>query len=321
MENTVLKVDKNDSGAFNTVSEALGAANAYWGLPVEIRLAPGQYRERLVISQPLISLVGDQSTETIITFDDAALDILPDGRKRGTFRTATVLVEGSGFRARNITFQNSAGSGESAGQCIALYVDTDKAGFENCRFLGAQDTLFLAPLPLQEMEKGGFRGPKEFTPRLMGHHHFQNCFIEGDVDFIFGGAAALFENCEIHSLDKDKEINGYITAPCTPESEEQGFVFYRCRFTGSCAPGTVYLGRPWRHYARVVIVECELGPHIHPAGFHDWDKTDSHNTSCFAEFGSRGEGAAGRERAAFVQQFDEDRASAVMEKIRRLCTF
>ncbi len=308
-ESTVIRVDRNREGAFHSLSEAIGAAEGYWGLPVTLVIAPGIYRERIHITQPQVTLEGEGSGEVIITYDHGAYEILADGVKRGTFRTATAFIEGTGFTARNITFKNAAGPGETAGQALAVYVDAERTRFEECRLLGHQDTLFLAPLPPTEKEKGGFTGPGENRPRRMGTHLFRNCFIAGDVDFIFGGARALFEGCEIFSRDGGKEINGYVAAPCTPQGEAWGFVFRRCRFTSDCPPGTVYLGRPWREYGKTWFVACELGAHIHREGFQDWGKPQG--LFDFAEGGNSGEGADRTGRASFSRELTEEEITRI----------
>ncbi len=297
-----------------TISEALGAAQGYWGLDVEIRLAPGVYRERLVITQPRISLIGEGApAEVCVSWGDGAFEILPDGIKRGTFRTATVYVEGADFRAENLSIANTAGPGSRAGQALALYLDCPRSHLVNCRLLGHQDTLFLAPLPLSEKEKGGFTGPGEHRPRRMGRHRFTLCYIEGDVDFIFGGARAWFEDCEIRSLDRGEAVNGYVTAPCTPAGEAYGFVFKGCRFTSDCPAGTVYLGRPWREDAKTAVLDCDLGAHIHPRAFHDWNKAEAHDRADFILSGSRGPGAAALDPASFVRSLLSGKAGGVEE--------
>ena len=132
-----------------------------------------------------------------------------DGRPVHTFRTQTVLVDGNSIVFDNCTFENTAGPGDKAGQAIALYLDGDDIVLKNCHMKGFQDTLFLAPLPEKEIEPGGFIGPKEFAPRTNRVFHFENCIIEGSVDFIFGGATAYFDSCDFVSIDK-----GWIFALC-----------------------------------------------------------------------------------------------------------
>ena len=152
----------------------------------------------------------------------------PDGRPFYTFRTYTVLADGSGISFRDCCFENSAGPGETAGQAIALYLDGDEITLTNCVLRGHQDTLFLAPLPLKPFLKNGFVGPKEFTPRTDRTVYFKNCLIEGGIDFIFGGATAYFDDCEFRNVEP-----GYVFAPCTPEGKEEGFVARNCRFTAA----------------------------------------------------------------------------------------
>ena len=130
------------------------------------------------------------------TGDIGALAIHPDGTPYRTFRTQTVLVDGSRVRFENCTFENTAGPGKVAGQAIALYLDGDDIHVENCVLKGHQDTLFLAPLPPREVQPGGFTGPKQQTPRKDHTMYFKNCRIEGGVDFIFGGATAYFDDCD-----------------------------------------------------------------------------------------------------------------------------
>ncbi len=220
-----------------------------------------------------------------------ARELYEDGTPRGTFRSYTVLVDGNNVKFINCTFENTAGRGEDVGQAIALYLDGDNITLENCTLRGHQDTLFLAPLPEKEIIKGGFLGPKQFSPRAPRTFFFKNCLIEGGVDFIFGGATAYFENCEFKSVEA-----GYVFAPSTPEGTEVGFVATNCRFTASenVPKNSCFIARPWRDHGAVEIVNCYLGEHISPAGFDDWKKTSAHATIRFTERFSRGAGANGK---------------------------
>ena len=229
--------------------------------------------------------------------------------KRGTFRTATLLVDAPHVTLKDLTVANDAAPREEVGQALALYVDADFFTCEDCHLLSFQDTLFTAPLPPKEIQKNGFIGPKQFTPRMPQRHTYRRCLIAGDVDFIFGGAAAWFEECEIRHVDGRSDRSapyvGYATAASTPEGQKYGYVFSRCRFTHEgLARGCAYLGRPWRNYAKTLLVDCWLGEHIHPDGFHDWDKPAAHETMFYAECGSYGPGA-GICRAAYVKQLDQ----------------
>ena len=292
------------------------------GAPAIIHLAPGTYREKAVVCRARTTIEGAGAAHTRIVWDDAARTILPDGRKRGTFRTATLRTDAPEVTLRGLTIENAAAPREAAGQAIALYADGDGLLVEDCTLLSAQDTLFTAPLPPKEIEKDGFIGPKQFAPRVPQRQLYRRCRIAGDVDFIFGGAAAWFEECELVSIDgradRSAPCPGFVCAPSTPEGQRFGYVFLRCRFTADgAAAGSVYLARPWREWARVMLLHCELGAHIAPAGFDDWGKPLSHSTALFAEYGSLGPGAQGP-RAAFARQLSgEDAQSITLERFWR----
>jgi pectinesterase len=307
MEIKELYVDAKGGSDYVDISEALEAAKAFADMKVIIHIAAGVYKERLVIQQNNLSFIGEDKSTTKITYSDAAHDILPNGEKRGTFRTSSVFIDCDNFYARNISFYNEAGQGQEVGQAIAVYADGDRLVFEDCIFDGYQDTLFTAPLPLKEIQKGGFKGPKEFAPRRLGRHLYKNCYIAGNVDFIFGGAIAYFEGCELFLRNRNEDINGYVTAPSTFEGQKYGYVFNHCHFTSNCPPSSAYLGRPWRNYAKAVVINSEIDGHIKKEGWHDWNKTEARDTMYFAEYGNYGEGAS-NERAPFVKMLTKEEA-------------
>lgn len=226
----------------------------------------------------------------VFTASHYAREEMPDGTKRGTFRSYSVLVDGDNICFKNCTFENNAGREKDVGQAIALYIDGDGITLENCHLRGHQDTLFLAPLPEKEIIPGGFTGPKQFTERKRRTVYFKNCVIEGGVDFIFGGATAYFDSCEFVSVEE-----GYIFAPSTPSDVELGFVATNCRFTATdnVEKGSCFIARPWRNHAYVKIENCYLGEHINPMGFDDWGKEEAHETVRFFEKESFGPGASG----------------------------
>lgn len=309
MEMKIIMVKQDGTGDAMTIAEAFTLAmQTENDMAVEIQIGAGVYKEKLDLERNNVTLVGESAEQTIITFDDYGLFMMPDGIKRGTFRSYTMYVHGDKFKAKNITFQNTAGFGPKVGQAVAVYADGARMTFENCRFTGRQDTLFTAPLPPTVVEWGGFRGPRENAPRDNGTHYYKNCYIEGDVDFIFGGATAFFEECEIKSLNRDQEVNGYITAASTPEGREYGYVFDKCRFTSDCAPESVYLGRPWRSFAKTVIMRSELGAHIKKEGWHDWNKEEARELTFYAEYENYGPGAATGERVAWSHQLTKEEA-------------
>ena len=321
--------------AFPTITEALQSVDA-WACdstpgcdkafpaeeeditPVVIHIGPGTYREKIVVTRPYVTFLGAGQDQTTIVYGHWGREILEDGIKRGTFRTATVRIDTHDFTARHLTFQNDSGYGCEVGQALALYVDGDRNFFESCTFLGSQDTIFTAPLPLKEVEPGGFRGPGETKPRVLGRHCYKNCHIRGDVDFIFGGAICWFEGCTIFSqlpgpeqkpdVDGATPPHGYITAASTPEGVPFGYVLKDCTLTSDCPKGSVYLGRPWREFAKTVYLHCEMGEHIHPVGWMDWGKPHGH--FYYAEYQSYGPGASPETRADFSHQLTDEEAGA-----------
>lgn len=308
MDRKELYVSADSSKEFREIGEALDTAKKYEGMNVVIHVGAGVYHERIVINQPHISLIGEDENNTKITYSDGAHDMMPEGDERGTFRTSSVFIDADYFYASHISFCNEAGQGHEVGQAIAVYVDGDQMMFENCRFEGYQDTLFTAPLPKEPAKAGGFKGPKEFEPRRHGRHLYKDCFISGNIDFIFGSATAYFENCEIFMRDRHQELSGYVVAPSTYEGEKYGYVFNHCRFTSDCPKESAYLGRPWRNYAKAVVLNSEIGAHIKKEGWDDWNKKDAWDTMFFAEYGNFGEGA-GEARAPFVKILTEKEAS------------
>ena len=280
---TNLYVATDGSAQFTSVQKAI--MSVPMGTPenpVIIHIAPGTYKELIYIQHEkrFFKLVGDNPTNTILTFDLYAGMTNLDGKPIGTFKTPTATIDADDFTAENLTFENSAGP---VGQALAIRVDGDRATFRNCRFLGWQDTMFLN----------------------RGRQYFDNCYIEGHVDFIFGAATAWFENCHINCLGK-----GYITAASTPVDVPFGFVFSHCTITG--APGTqTYLGRPWRIYASTIFLNCEMSDVVRPEGWNDWGKKDAHSSIRYAEYDSTGPGASPTNRPDWTRQLSKSDAKRI----------
>lgn len=311
----VITVSKDGSGDFDSVQNAVNAALA--GETVYVK--NGVYRERVEVCRPNITIEGESAENTVLEYGLYAKMMLNGTEKLGTFRSYTMLINTDNFTCRRITVSNTAGFGTYVGQAVAVYAEGDNITFEECHMLGHQDTLFTGPLPYKEYEKGGFCGPTEFAERRKVRQYYFNCYIEGEVDFIFGSAAAYFQNCELHSLDRGMAVNGFVTAASTYEGMKYGYVFDSCRFTGNCPDGTVYLGRPWRNHAKTVLINCDIGAHINPSGFHDWDKTEARDTVFYAEYGCRGKGYTPQKRAAFVRSLsDTEAAEYTLERFREL---
>ena len=164
------------------LAEAIAQLPPDDGTPVTLKLAAGEYREKCVLSRANTILAGEGAQNTRIVWNDGAFTILPDGMKRGTFRTATLLVDAPHVKIQHLTIENDAVPRSEVGQALALYVDADDFACENCRLIGYQDTLFTAPLPPKEVELNGFIGPKQHAPRIPQRHVYRNCYIQGNVD-------------------------------------------------------------------------------------------------------------------------------------------
>jgi pectinesterase len=266
-----LVVAQDGSGDYTSVRQAIDAIPAFPVGGVEVFVRNGVYKEKVIVPswKTDIRLVGESKEKTIIAWDDYSGkgDI-------NTFTSYTVLVQGNGFRAENITFENTAGP---VGQAVALHVEADRAVFRNCRIIGDQDTLYC-----------GVGGSRQY---------FVDCYIEGTTDFIFGPATAVFERCIIQC-----KKNSYITAASTPKGQPFGFVFLNCTVTAADEKLQVYLGRPWRPFAQTVFLNTHLGKHIRPEGWHNWSKPEAEKTAFYAEFNSTGPGASPKTRVAWAKQ-------------------
>lgn len=292
-------VSHDEAGDFKTIQEAINSLPQDNITPVTILVKPGVYKEKLHLEVPFVTLKGEDAKATILTYDDYADKLHEDGKKYGTFRSYSFFIGSHDIHIENLTIENSSGFGDEVGQAIAVYADGDKISFKNCRLLGHQDTLFTGPLPPTPIQPGSFIGPRENAERIIGRQYYENCYIEGEIDFIFGSATAFFYNCEIFSLNRNQEVNGYVTAPSTDEGEAYGYVFKNCKLTSDCEKHTVYLGRPWRNFAKAVFIHCEIGEHIKEEGWHNWNKKDAEEQSFFAEAENTGASAALDKRAHF----------------------
>ena len=275
-----LVVSRDGTGDFRTLQEAVESARAFMDYTVTIYVKNGVYKEKVIVPSWVenIDIIGEDRDKTIITYDDHA-----NINKMGTFRTYTVKVEGSDITFKNLTIENNAAQ---LGQAVALHTEGDRLKFINCRILGNQDTIYTGA---------------KFT-RL----YFKDCYIDGTTDFIFGPSTALFENCMIHS-----KRNSYVTAASTPKEAKYGYIFKHCKLTAEPGVDKVYLGRPWRPYAYTLFIECELGKHIVPAGWHNWGKQSNEETARYMEYKNTGEGANVSKRVAWSKQLTKKEAEAV----------
>lgn len=284
------------------------------GTPAVIHLAPGMFWEKVELRRPHTTLIGCGARETIIAWDDGAADPHPDGLNKGTFRSYTLLVLADDCYLQELTVRNDAGQRPDSGQCVALFADGDGFSCEECTFISTQDTLFTAPLPPKEALKNGFLGPTQLLPRKAQRHTYRRCIIWGDVDFIYGGAAAWFEDCDIVCIRRGERASGYATAAATPEGQKYGYIFHGCRFTGEDVPdGSFLLGRPWREFGKTILLNCYIGAHIKPEGWDNWGKPNFPQTGLYAEYGCTGPGSDTSRRTYSRVLTDEEAAAITYE--------
>ena len=281
-----LFVARDGTAEFRNVADAIEVCRAFIDYHKVIFVKRGTYKEKLIVPSWLdnIEIVGEDVNQTIITFDDHAnIRLAGTEQGMGTFRTYTLKIEGNGITLKNITIENNSAR---LGQAVALHTEGDRLRFIGCRFLGHQDTIYTG--------KAGTR------------LYFENCYIEGTTDFIFGPSTAWFEGCTIKS-----KANSYVTAASTPNNVEFGYVFNHCRLIAEEGIDKVFLGRPWRPYAYTLFMNCELGKHIVPAGWHNWGNAANEQTARYLEYNNSGEGAATTQRAPWSRQLSKKEAAAI----------
>jgi pectinesterase len=239
---------------------------------VFIEIAPGVYHERVIVTQNHTNItligMGKSPSDVVIT------NSLNAKQAGGTFFTETVEINGDGFEADNITFENTAGN---TGQAVAVADRADRSIFKHCRFLGHQDTLFAD----------------------YGRQYYVDSYIEGGVDFVFGNATAVFDRSEIHA-----NARGYLTAQSrTSPDQTTGYVILNSKVTSAIEQATgpdeaahslgtgISLGRPWRPYSRVVYIHTDLPATIIPEGWSPWGNTPGTPEAYYAEFENTGPGA------------------------------
>lgn len=283
-----LIVAQDGSGNYKTIQEAVNSVRDLGAVRVTIHIKKGIYHEKLVIPswKTMISLVGEDKQGTVITNNDYSGKMNPGGKdafgkeKFNTFTSYTVLVQGNDFIAENLTIENTAGR---VGQAVALHVEGDRCIIRNCRLLGNQDTLYISTEKSRQL--------------------YQSCYIEGTTDFIFGEATVVFQGCTIKSL-----LNSYVAAAATTLRQKFGFVFFNCKLITDTAK-KVYLGRPWRPYAKTVYIHCELGSHILPEGWNPWRGDsmfpDKDKTAYYAEYKNTGPGSSVKNRVTWSKQLTD----------------
>lgn len=275
-------VAKDGSGDYTTVQSAIDAAPTGLKQQYVILIKKGVYKELIDIAKgkDYITLIGEDAQTTILTFDNSARKLDQNGKEYGTSKSASTFIKGDHFKALHLTFENS--SGVAAGQALAINITGNWSAFKDCRFLGHQDTFFANNGTVQ---------------------YLKDCYLSGTVDFIFGGSTAVFDHCKIHSVG-----NGYLTAASTPQGQPYGYVFLNCTVTADqlLKKESVYLGRPWRPYAKVVFIHTKMDGHIKLEGWHNWGKKENETTAYYAEFGSKGAGFEPGKRVEWSKQLTAD---------------
>ncbi|KAE8658779.1 Acyl-CoA dehydrogenase-related isoform 1 [Hibiscus syriacus] len=266
-------VAKDGTGKFDTIAKALAEVPKKNTERFVIHIKAGVYEERIDIPKTVghVMFIGDGPTKTVITGSVSVEKTLP---KPSTFRTATVAVAGLNFIAKDIAFENSIGP--VGHQAVAFRGSGDMAAFYNCHFNGYQDTLYA-------------HEDRQF---------YRDCVITGTIDFIFGDARAVFQNCQLIVRKPLDNQNCVIVAEGKESLESKGgFVFQNCTFSGDKDYLPVkdknksYLNRPWRHLATVIIMQSQIDDIIQPEGYIPMNGNDGLATSYYVEFGNRGPGA------------------------------
>ena len=272
----MITVAIDGTGDYTSIQAAVDALPEVPGNnPSLVLIRNGEYREKVVIHRDHVRLIGEDPDRTVLVWNGCAKDLYEDGTEKTTFLSATLMTTGKNIEVENLTVCNDAGDGRDVGQAVAVYAAGDRGIWRGCRFIAHQDTLFCGPVRVPDVttDIGSRCGCAESSIRVQGgpltfsRQYFENCFIQGDVDVIFGCYRCWFERCTLYM----NECGGYYTAANTHKMQPFGFVFHCCLLTGACGPGQGYLGRPWRKFAATVFLECEMDEHVAPEGFCDWD--------------------------------------------------
>jgi pectinesterase len=302
-----ITVAPDGTGNFKTIQDAIASIpehNTDGTNGTVIHIKPGTYQGPITVPADKrdITFDGEGETKTILTFNLNQQDPISAGvnpRYRGT----GVVILGNDFHASNLTFQNTSGD---HGQALALRIDGDRATIDHCKLIGWQDTLMLNN----------------------GRQYFHDCDIAGRVDFIYGSATAVFDHCDIHSRN-----GGHVTAASTPADHPFGFVFLDCRLTGDAIPWNpattdpaptdpaklqkvrvtpiADLGRPWRPFAAVAFIRCQLGDHIAPRGWNNWRNPANEKTARYCEYKNTGPGANPAARVPWSHQLSDAEAAKI----------
>ena len=284
-----LVVAQDGKGNYKTVQEAFNTIPPNNKKSILIYVKKGVYREKIYLdsTRNFVTLEGEDKFTTILIWNDHTGKVSPSGDSINTRTSWSCKIRADNFTARNITFENDAGF--TAGQAVAMESDGDKAIFKNCRFVGNQDILF--------------------TNNEKSRQYYEDCYIEGTTDFIFGSSTVWFQQCHIHS-----KKNSHVTAASTPKEHPFGYVFNDCVLTGDTSIHSASLGRPWRPYGNVIYMHCYIGPQIRAEGWSNWNTTDYFKTARYSEYNNYGPSADPLRRVSWSKQLTEQEAKQVTLK-------
>ena len=260
-------VAQDGSGDYTNITEAIYSRRHFSYEPIYILVKKGTYREKLEIPSWItgVVLIGEDRDQTIIVNGDHAGRETPFSeqtpmQKIMTFTSWTVKILGYRTQLHNLTIINDA---PQRGQAVALHIEADEILVNNCKLIGNQDTMYI-------------NGEQDETLMV-------DSYIEGTTDFLFGSAQLFLDNCHIHC-----KRNSFITAASTPPGREFGFAIFNTKITAEPEVDRMYLGRPWRQFAKTVFLDCEMGPFILPEGWHNWNKPEAEQLVFYGEHNSKG---------------------------------
>lgn len=277
----------NGLANFTSIQAAIDSIPDSNNVPILIRISPGIYEERVVVpsTKPSITLEGSGMNETFVQWHLKASDMDGNGIELTAYNTASVTVYADNFTAKDITFKNTLPPpppGIEGRQAAAFRISGDMATFYRCGFVGGQDTLCDD----------------------QGRHYFEDCFIQGSIDFVFGDARSMYTRCELNSI---AQSYGSVAAQDRQgENDNTGFAFVNCKITGT---GPIYLGRAMGPFSRIIFAYCEFDDIVDPRGWDDWDHdTSKDRTVYYGQYKCFGAGANESKRVAWSHELSDEEA-------------